>query len=436
MLPIKIRATCWKVANSMADKHLLDFLLSVLDDPTGRKKWLDIKMKSRLVDLASADFTEKDLRDYDFSEAVLSTAIFLGADASGADFSDAELSYADLRRATLRNACLDRADLRSANLQGASLTDANLEDANLAGARLAEADLIGADLSMADLTGADLRGASLKYCRLTGAKLEGADVAEADMTGTVMDDMAPDVLLNFNLAIIDDRKYRVMKSHIHTPGSTGLIPSDAEEDTAQKEQSAFAKLKTKLKDGERLFRGGEGGPEVLDYIASARDLENETGCYRVLGVEHGTPLAGVTKAFRHKAKRFHPDKTRHLTDEEQEIAREQFQIARQAYEKLSRLMAKPLLHLVWVEEIPVRESAYDYTIEEYVKLSQANPKHCDLLYNLAWKYFDKGMMDEAIETYERVLNLNPKDEDAEYNLRVVKLCKTFEIAPDPAIEGY
>lgn len=427
----------------MADKHVFEYLKSVLADPSGRKKWLDLKLKSRLVDLASADLTELDLRDFDFSEVVLSTAILLGADLTGADFSDAELSYADLRRAKLRNACMDRADLRSANLHGASLTDANLEDANLHGARLTEADLVGADLSHADLSGADLRGASLKYCRLTGAKLEGADVAEADLTGCVMDDLAPNVLKNFDLAVIDDRKYRVMRSRLNISGTTELIKVESnvvrQAEEGDKEDSKGRDSKSKLEKFKSKFNlksDGPGGPEVLDYIARASDLDSETGWYRILGVEQGTPLAGVTKAFRQKAKKYHPDKTRHLKVEEQEFYREQFFLARQAYEKLSRLMAKPLVELIWVEGIPIRESAYDYSLEEYIKLAKANPKHCDVLYNLGWKYFDSGMFDEAIETYERVLSIHPKQEDAEYNLRVIKLCKTFEIAPDPALEGF
>jgi uncharacterized protein YjbI with pentapeptide repeats len=416
----------------MADKHLLDFLLNVLSDPAGRKKWLDLKHKSRLVDLASADFTERDFRDYDFSEAVLSTAILLGVDASGADFSDAELSYADLRRATLRNACLDRANLHSANLQGARLTDANLESANLAGARLMEADMVGADLSGADLRGADLRRASLKYTRLTGALLEGADVAEADLTGTVMDDDAPRLLLNFERAIIDDRKYRVMKSRLTGPEGFSVEPAEAD-----KIEGTLSRIKSKLKEMESALRT-EGGPssEVVDYVATRTDLETETGCYRILGIEHGTPLAGITKAFRQKAKKFHPDKTGHLGPSEQEAAREQFELARQAYEKLSRAMAKPMTHLAWVEGIPVRESPYDYTIEEYVRLAEANLKNADVLYNLGWKYFEAGLMDEALDTYERVLALNPLDEDAEYNVRIVRVCKTFEISPESAIEGY
>ena len=96
---------------------------------------------------------------------------------------------------------------------------------------------------------------------------------------------------------------------------------------------------------------------------------------------------------------------------------------------------KPLTHIRWAPGVPKRSSPYQYTVEEYMKLARANPGSASVLYNLAWKYFDVGMMDESIESYERVLGLDPDDEDAEYNLRVVKLCKTFDLSPDVALDA-
>lgn len=415
----------------MADAHLVEFLTELLDDPQGRQKWLAHKLRLPLADLSSADFTGKDLRDYDMSDGLLSTAIFLAADLTGCDFSDCDLSFADLRRAVLRSCVLDRACLVSANLQYACLTDACLEEADLSGARLAHADLIGADLSGANLTGADLRGACLKYTRLTGAKLEGANVAEADLTGSVMDDDAPMQMKNFDSAIIDDRKYREMKSRLILSRALDIVVAQpAKDDTTEtKSKRRIPKFKFKRSASDT------DDSKVVSYTGAESDLSSEEGCYRILGLEFGTPLAGITKSFRQQAMKFHPDKVMHLGEGERGASSEQFRLARRAYEILTRMRAKPLTNLRWVASVPVRESPYDYTIEEYILLADANPRNVNVLYNLAWKYFDQGIMEEAIETYERVLAINPEDEDAEYNVRVVKLCKSFDLLPDPAADS-
>lgn len=420
----------------MADKFIQEFLISTIGDPRGRRLWLERKVKVSLVDLAGGDFTERDFRDYDLSDANLSTAIFLAADLSGADFSDADLSFADLRRAKLRNCCMDRSNLASANLQGACLTDAQMEEAKLGGARLSQADLVGADLSLADLRGADLRGACLKYVRLTGAKLDEADVEGADLTGSVFDDDAPLKLRNFDLAIIDDRKYRVLKSHLSISQTTEVVPAPRKEAKPEKEKEKSSSWRVRPRRREKdPTHADEGANVVASYVATADDLLTEEGWHRILGIEFGTPLAGVTKAFRQKAKLYHPDRTRHLSGIEQASASVQFRLAREAYEHLTRKMAKPLVHLVWVPSVPKRRTAYDYSIDEYVLLARANPRSTDVLYNLAWKYFDQGLLDDAIEAYEKVLDINPKDDDARYNLRVVKLCKTFDVVPESALDA-
>lgn len=426
----------------MADEHLLKLLIESLSDPKGRSRWLERKLKMRLIDLASADLTERELRGFDFSEAVLSTSIFLGADASGADFSDAEMSYSDLRRAILRNCCFDRADLRNANLQGADLTDSNFEETILAGARLSEAYLVGADLSMADLRGADLRGASLKYTRLSGAQLEGADVADADLTGSLMDDDAPAMFKNFDLAVVDDRRYREMRSRrsrmsVATP-TTEIAPVEGAPPLEEPEKPRRRRRKLRIKFLER----GDG-PEVIQaddstgdgYVPTSADLDSVGGWYRVLGLERGSHLLAVTKAFRAKAKLYHPDKTGHLSEPERASMNEKFHLAREAYEKLSRRLAKPLIGVVWVPEVPRRDSPYDYSVAEYELLAKANPDHSDVLYNLAWKYFESGRMEEAIGIYEQVVRLDPDDEDAEFNLRVVRLSKMLDVPSEALIEG-
>lgn len=175
--------------------------------------------------------------------------------------------------------------------------------------------------------------------------------------------------------------------------------------------------------------------DVFAFTATEADLATEAGCYRILGIEVGTPLAGVAKAFRIRAKRLHPDMVLRRPPEEQAWAREQFYLVRQAYEKLTQMRAKPMTHLRWHKDVPYRDSPYDYSVEEYLKLAEVNPGNPDVLYNLAWKYFDAGLLEEAIRTYEIVCHLAPDDEDAQYNLRVVKLWKTFELGVELGANG-
>lgn len=421
----------------MADEFVLKFLINLVGDPNGRRRWVDHKLRAGNVDLSSVDLTDRDFRDFDFSEVNLSASILLGADLSGVDFSDAKLGLCDLRRTKLRNACFDGADLSGANLQEAALTDACMEEANLSDARLMGADLIGADLAGADLTHADLRGACLKYANLKGAKLDGANVADADLTGSILDDDAPNLLANFDLAKIDDRKYRMLKSH--------LIRSES---AAERRLGAgLVDMGGALGSGRSAsplgFAGagfpGAGlagvGPQIIDYVATEGDLETEEGWYRILGIGYGTPVAGITTAFRVKAKKYHPDMLMHLAEDERDGASLQFRLAREAYEKLMRRRAKSFGDIHWPTDVPKRESAFDYSLSEYLKLSEANPKNSNVIYNLAWKFFDEGYLDESIEAYEKVLALDPEDEDAGYNLRIVKLCKTFDVPPATALGG-
>lgn len=196
----------------MPEAQHLDKLLAAIEDPSGRKTWIEHKMQQDSMDLSGADLSGKDLRDFDFSDVNLAGATFFGANLTGADFSDSECAETDFRRATLSNCCFDRADLTMAQFQGAVLSDATIEDANLCEAKLQGADLVGAEMGGSDLGDADLRSASLKYANLTGARVNGANVAEADLTGSVMDDEAPSLLRNFDLAVVDDRRYRMLKS--------------------------------------------------------------------------------------------------------------------------------------------------------------------------------------------------------------------------------
>lgn len=422
----------------MADEYLLKYLLKTAADEDGRKHWLNKKLRLSHVDLSAADLSGGAFLSYDFSDCVLSASVMVESDLSGSDFCDANLRLSDLRRSRFRECMMDRADLSDTNLQYADLTDAVLEGANLASARLEHAELVGADMTEADLTGADLRGASLRYATLAGARIEGANVEGADLTGCIIDDVSLSLLVNLDQALIDDRKYRMIRSRLAAQKNGAAAGESTNGDGTGSDPTAAPPVHVKRK--RRIKVGAQdtqpiASPEILDYVATLEDLESIEGCYRVLGIEYGTPLAGITKAFRQKAKKFHPDKVRHLNQGEQDLAAEQFYLSREAYENLCRHLAKPLKNIRWPEVVPQGKSPYDYSIEEYLLLAEANPGHPDILYNLAWKYFEQGFLDEAIESYENVLEHNPKDEDALYNVRIVKLCKVFDLPARPALDA-
>ena len=434
----------------MADSQQYQFLLGTLNQKSGRKDWLEFKLKAHWIDLSTADFMNRLLANYDLSEANLSTAVFLDSDLSGSDLSDAQLSYSDLRRANLRGAILDRADLNAANLQGANLVDACLEEATMRGAKLAGANLIGADLSGADLSEADLHGATLKYARLSGAKLAGVNVAEADLTGAILDDDAPLQMLNFNQSRVDDRKYRELRcslslhgsdlpalagkegrvgkngSNGHSSHSTGnpSSPQKSHPDPSGAEAGSGHKKKRptshkKVKDKHSPPGSGEAGS--IPIREREPDLATTEGCSHILEVPAGASLDQIVKAFRKKAKIYHPDKVRHLNERLQEAAAEEFRRLRQAYEMLTRHHARPLTGINWPEGMPRYTTPYEYSVTEYEDLARLNSANTNILYNLAWKYFEEGRYAEALAGFQRVLALNPKDEDAQYNLMIVRL---------------
>lgn len=446
------------------DPQQYQYLLETVGQEAGRKAWLEHKLKARYVDLSMANLENRALGAYDLSEVNFSTAILRGADLAGADLSDAALNYADMRRVNLHDAVLDRANLDAANLQEANLSDACLEAARLRKTKLAKAILIGADLTGADLSEADLRGASLKYTRLTGARLAGANVAGADLTGAVLDDDAPLQMLNFDQAIVDDRKYRELRSRLTAFNKQS---AEAQETRATPpvppvapQAASPAPPPGAQANGDNGGNGGNGGnghtqagggtkanghaqgnghaapphggasaPEIDPgsdgYSIPIRDKEPDLstveGCCRVLGVPANAQLEDVIKAFRAKAKVYHPDKTRHLSEKLQELAAAEFRRLRQAYEALTCRTARPLVNIHWPAGMPHRPSPYDYTSAEYEILAKLNPANTNVLYNLAWKYFDEGRHAKAAMGFQHVLTLNPNDEDAQYNLMMVRL---------------
>lgn len=408
----------------MPDPQHLKYLMQIIDKPSGRKQWAQFLERARNIDLTSIDLTEKELRDYNFKGVNLATAIMLDADLSGGDFSGVNLSNADLRRTRLSNAVLNEANLSGANMERADLVDASITHANLKGCRMQGANLVGANLAGADLTGADLRNAVLKFVSLAGAKLEGCDVANADLTGVVLDDEAPAKLVNVDLAKIDDRKYRMMRSRLQ---GSALVPTTEPKEKAKPETTvseAVGKRRgwVNLKTGETEKENRRGKHEnSVPIWETEPDLTTVEGCCRVLGIEPGAATPEVVKAFRAKAKLYHPDKVRQFDEKIRKLAAEEFRRVREAYENLTRSKARPLVNIRWAEGVPHYDSPYEYSSSHFEALVKVNPNNTNLLYNLAWKYFEEGRLEDARDGFERVLASNPEDDDARYNLMVTQL---------------
>ena len=414
----------------MADPLHQQRLIEAMAKPTGRKDWLTFKLRVKRIDLSTADFTEQNLCDFDLSDANLSTTIFLGANLAGADLSDAILNFSDLRRAGLRNACLDRADLRASNLQEAELIDACLERANLRDCKLIGANLIGADLSGAVLADADLRGASLKYTRLSGAVLTGANVSEADLTGAVLDKDAIPRMKNFEAAQIDDRKYREMRCRLSTPSSPLLSTEPPAADVSQPATPIppFGDAAAGPAEAAEDEITGRDEGVTIPRRSEEPDLNSTAGCCELLGVPMNASRSEVVTSFRQKAKVFHPDCVGHLSSHLQELAGEEFMRLHKAYEFLTRKTTRPLRrNVIWPPDMPRDLTPYDYTIEQYEVLAVLNPGNTDILYNLAWKYFEAGRHEESRRGFEQVLDLEPNDEDAQFNLVIVRLSIELEL---------
>ncbi len=377
----------------MADPKQYQYLVDRLARPDGRASWERYRRKAPWIDLANGDFSGLALARFDLSTVNLSAAILTGADGREANFAGSRMGLADLRRARLRRARLDRSFLAGAAMQEADLTDASLIEAGLHGARLMGADLTGANLRGADLTDADMRHARLRYASLEGARMNGTNLADADLTGAVID--APVLERVREAARIVERLYRPLARRI------GAGAREA---------------------GNGRGEGGDGrAPAAGIEDAGVADLETTAGCARVLGLPPDASDAEIIRAFRALAKRYHPDMVAHLSAPEQRDAAEQFHRVLVAYERMSGRERRPLIGIVWVAGVPRHESPYAYSLKDYLALAEANPRNANLLYNLAWKFFDEGIFDEAYRGFERVLTLTPDDDDVHYNLMIIRL---------------
>lgn len=407
----------------MADPRQYQYLLARLPRADGCESWRNFKAKARWIDLSTSDLSGRDLSGYDLSGINLSTALLGGAILRGTDFSGANMSFADLRGADLRGAKLEKTDLASANLHDACLSDAVLTSANLRGARLIGADLLGADLVGANMIGADLRGAVLRYSDMSHAAVEGANVADANIAGALVPAGASDQWQNGSMTAKSELFYRPL------PNRLTVI------DPLPDPVAAVAILEAEPAQRPAPEKAAEKTPPIDIPVRSVEpDLNTLQGCAIVLGIAPDANQVEVVRAFRRKAKLFHPDKVRHLSDSQQALATEEFHRLLIAYERMTGRERRPLVGITWVPGVPRFSSPYEYTIEHYEALVAANPNNINLLYNLAWKYFDEGLCDKAYAGFQRVLSIDPNDEDAIYNLMIVRLYSEL-LLPSPEFKS-
>jgi DnaJ-domain-containing protein 1 len=362
----------------MANKEALDFILRLLDRKAGPSEWDVFVKRHEYVDLTQADLSNAILREFNFKRVILSAAKLFNADLSGADLSNANLSYANLRRANLANAFLTSANLTVATLQGANMVDTNLDYANLSSAKLGGAYLVGSSLVEANLEGADLRGANLKFANLTGAHLAGANVEDADLTNTTIEEEGIAQLKNYDRAMI------------------------ARQSTASKQGA-------------------------LPVEESYEELFAEDDCYRILGVAKEATIEQIDRAYRQKAKEYHPDRVSDLGEKLQFVARREFERIVQAYRALSRYRSKPYLELEPIAGVPLpQKNIKDFTIEDYLEFVKVHPNSDKAYYNLGIKYFEKGLIQMCIRAYRHALEINPKNDFARHNLKIAQLIHTLQ----------
>jgi tetratricopeptide (TPR) repeat protein len=362
----------------MANKEALTFLLRLLERKAGPTEWDSFVKNHEYVDLTQADLSNAVLREFNFKRVNLSAAKLFNADLSGSDFSYANLSYASLRRANLANAFLTGANLTVAILQGANMVDTNLDYANLSSAKLGGAHLVGASVVEANLDGADLRGASLKFANLTGTSLKGANVEDADLTSAIIPEEGIAQLKHYDRAIVS-------------------------------RQSATGKQ------------------QKLPVEESYEELFAEADCYRILGVTKDATIEQIDRAYRKKAKEYHPDRVGDLGEKIQFVAKREFERIVQAYRALSRYRSKPYMELEPLAGVHLpQKNIKEFTIEDYLEFIKAHPDSDKAQYNLGIRYFEKGLVQMAINAYRRALEINPKNDFARHNLKIAQFIRTLQ----------
>jgi len=368
----------------MPDTQALEFLRRCLSSFGGAAEWNNYRARNGPFDLTQADLRGADLKNYNFSRCNLNAAQFFNADLSGADLTEANLSYANLQRVNLANAYLAGANLQVAQLQGANVVNASLERADLRAAHARGAYFTGSDLSGADLSGADFRGAALKFAKVTGANVQGMKVEDADLTGVEFTPEQIQALHGYARAVIGRKT------------------------TAQRAEEERRKKRI--------------APEE-----SYDDLFREEDCYKILGISAGAALEEIERAYRARAKEYHPDRVAALGEKLRIVAEREFQRIQHAYRSLTQHRARPAAQVAAAggARAPAKKPS-EWTLDECLAFTRVHPENPDAFYNLGVKYFQRGDYEKAIECYQKTLQIHPRHADAAHNLKVAQLARILQ----------
>lgn len=369
----------------MANEDNLQYMMLVIERRGSAAEWNNYKLKNPDIDLTKADFSNRSFKDFNFSGGNLSAVKMSNCDLSGADFSNANLSYSDMRRANLANSFLTSANLSVANLEKSNMVDTNLDFANLSSSRLCGAYMVGSSLMDANLTNANLRGANLKFANLSNAIVRGCNVEDADLSNAQLTDEQLNEMANIDKAIINRKQFAAKK---------------------------------------------EPDKKRISAEENYEELFEETDCYKILGIGKDASIEDIEKAYKQKAKEYHPDRVHHLGEKLQIVAQREFERIQTAYKSLTRHRSKGPV------EIDTKSAGVDLSnknitaisLEDYLNLIKANPNNDKLYYNLGIKYLEKGFVELAIDAYKKSLQLNPYNVAAQHNLKLATLFKTLSSA--------
>jgi len=356
----------------MADNEHLNILISVITGKKEYKAWLELKKSVQQVDLTQADLSNRKMNNMNLSKVNLAGANLFNSDLIGVDLTGANLNYANLKRANLTNAFLDDASLGGAVLEGANLIDTSFERANLTGAKMGGSHLVGAKLVDAILTDANLRGANMKYAIIKGANLKDANVDEADLTGVEIPEEMKKIMKNVETAIFSKR---IKKEKKVTEES--LIETFQEEDA-----------------------------------------------YAILGLKPTASLDDIIKAYKTKAKEYHPDKVSHLGEKLKKLAQLEFDRVNKAKEYLIRKLKNPIIVDALIS--PKVRKERKITLQDYINIANANPKNDVAWYNVAVRFQELGLLQQAIDAYKKCLQINPHNQLAQHNLKVALFAEAFK----------
>jgi uncharacterized protein YjbI with pentapeptide repeats len=360
----------------MADDIAVNALIDSTRGAVSSSAWKQYHKDYPEADLSKADLSNLELIEFDLRNCNLAAAKLFNSDLAGADLSKANLTYADLRRCNLANAFLTKVNASGIDLTGANLVDTNLDGADLRGARLGGAHLVGASLVGADLRASDMRGANLKFTNLAGAHLEDANVEDATIVNVDIDPKVIKKMRNADRAIFSGSNKSAATS------GKGLKPFE-----------------------------------------SYDDLFLEEDCYKILGVDAKANLDEITKAYRKRAKEYHPDRVHNLGEKIRYVAGKEFERIQHAYTSLSQQKAKPAEEIAdnsILNSLPKKDPS-QFSLNDYVKLAKVYPNNDVVFYNLGLFYFKERDYENAVKAYTRCLKINSQNQSAQYNLRVAMM---------------